>query len=180
MFLHDYPYVLGMLKLFFYKVIMRKKLEMHGAMRLNCKASFRTRKGSKIILQDHAHFAEGTLIRVTDQAYFSLGKNSGFNSYCVVTCRDKIEIGDNVIIGPFVTIHDHDHIFRTNKNFNEEGYQSAPIKIEDNVWIGGNVVILKGVTIGTGSVISAGCVISKNVPPHSIVYSKQILETKNI
>lgn len=180
MFLHRYPYVLGMLKLGFYKIIMRRGLQLSGIPRLSYKASFRTRKNSKIILKDHAHFAEGTLLRVTDNATFSLGKNSGFNSYCLITCRDRIQIGDNVIFGPFVTIHDHDHIFATTQNINEEGYTTAPIVIEDNVWIGGNVVILKGVTIGTGSVIAAGTIVTKDVPPHTIVYSKQNIVMKNI
>lgn len=180
MFLHNYPYALGILKLKFYKLIMGKSLEIHGSPRLSSKASFRIRKNSRIILSDHAHFAEGTLLRVTDNATFTLGKNSGFNSYCVITCRDKIQIGDNVLFGPFVTIHDHDHIFDTDKNINEEGYRTAPIIIEDNVWIGGNVVILKGVTIGTGSVIAAGAIVTKDVPPHTVVYSKQNLVMKDI
>ncbi|GBU05937.1 succinyltransferase-like protein [Faecalimonas umbilicata] len=179
-FLHNYPYVLGIFKLVFYKLFMGKNLEMHGKQRLSFKASFRTRKNSKIILQDHAHFAEGTLLRVTDNAIFKLGKNSGFNSYCVITCRDKIIIGDNVMFGPFVTIHDHDHIFDTDNNINEEGYKTAPIIIEDNVWIGGNVVILKGVTIGTGSVVAAGAIVTKDVPPYSVVYNKRNVVIKKL
>lgn len=180
MFLHKYTYALGILKLKFYKLIMGNSLDISGSPRLSSKASFRIRKNSKIILKNHAHFAEGTLLRVTDNAKFELGENSGFNSYCVITCRDKIQIGDNVLFGPFVTIHDHDHIFNTNRNINDEGYKTAPIIIEDNVWIGGNVVILKGVTIGTGSVIAAGAVITKDVPPHTVVYSKQNLVMKDI
>lgn len=180
MFLHRYLYILGMLKLIFYKLLMGNKLKIYGIPRLSLKASIRVRKNSHIILKDHAHFAEGTLLRVTDNATFSLGKNSGFNSYCVITCREKIEIGDNVIFGPFVTIHDHDHIYKTQKNFNEDGYKTKPIKIEDNVWVGGNVIILKGVTIGTGSVIAAGTIVTKDVPPHTMVYNKQNFVINNI
>lgn len=46
---------------------------------------------------------------------------------------------------------------------------SAPIVIGDHVWIGMNVIVLKGVTIGEGAVVSAGSVVTKDVPPHSLV-----------
>lgn len=49
-----------------------------------------------------------------------------------------------------------------------DDYSYAPVIIEKNVWIGENVVILKGVTIGEGSIIAASCVVTKNVPPFSL------------
>jgi acetyltransferase-like isoleucine patch superfamily enzyme len=48
-------------------------------------------------------------------------------------------------------------------------YENKPIVIEDNVWIGCNVIILKGVTIGAGSIVAAGSIVTKNVPADSIV-----------
>jgi acetyltransferase-like isoleucine patch superfamily enzyme len=62
------------------------------------------------------------------------------------------------MFGPFVTIHDHDHVYKNTELMKTSGYVTKPIVIEDNVWIGGNVVILKGVTIGSGSVIAAGTI----------------------
>ena len=168
---HTYPYVLGLIKLFIYKLFYGARLNIKGLPRLSGKASLRVRKNSRLELSDRSYIAEGTLIRVTQDAHFHLGKNSGFNSYCVITCRDKIHIGDDVICGPFVTIHDHEHDYHA-ENIKSSGYVSKPIVIEDNVWIGGNVVILKGVTIGTGSVIAAGSIVAKDVPPHTIVYNK--------
>lgn len=171
--LHRYTYILGILKLIIYKLIFLNKLKLNGLPKISHKASFRTRKKCKIILNKNSYFAEGTLLRVTDNAEFIIGKSSGFNSYCVITCRKKIIIGNNVMFGPFVTIHDHNHIYKTKKCMKNSGYECASIKIEDNVWIGGNVIILKGVTIGEGSVIGAGAIITKDVPPHTIIYSKQ-------
>ncbi len=180
MILHKYPLLLGLIKIFFYKLLMGKCLCIKGTPSFNFKASLRFRKNSKIELNNKSYFAEGTLLRVTENAKFSIGKNSGFNSYCVITCRDNIQIGDNVMFGPFCTLHDHDHIFRNTDNMKTSGYVTKPIIIEDNVWIGGNVVILKGVTIGEGSVIAAGSIITKDVPPHTIVYSKQNTVMKEI
>ena len=77
------------------------------------------------------------------------------------------------MFGPFVTLHDHDHVYKTKENMKTSGYITKPIIIEDDVWIGGNVVILKGVTIGKGSVIAAGTVVTKDIPPHTIIYNKR-------
>ena len=173
MFLHRYPYVLGIMKLYFYKVLMRGKLTIKGMTRFSSKASIRYRENSHITLNKGSYLAEGTLLRVTENADFYVGINSGFNSYCVITCRDKIHIGDNVMFGPFVTLHDHDHVYKTKENMKTSGYITKPIIIEDDVWIGGNVVILKGVTIGKGSVIAAGTVVTKDIPPHTIIYNKR-------
>lgn len=173
MFLHRYPYAIGYLKLWVYRLFMGKKLHLSGKPRLSSKASLRYRKNAKITLKNKAYLSEGTLVRVTENAAFTLGENSGFNSYCVVTCREKITIGDNVMFGPFCTIHDHDHIFRDTDMMKTSGYVSSPVVIEDNVWIGGNVTILKGVRIGSGSVIAAGTVVTKDVAPNTVLYEKK-------
>ena len=167
-----YRKIAGLIKLLIYKIFYGKQLKWTGIPSFSDRATIRVREGSKITMSNNSYFDIGTLLRLTQNAEFSIGKNSGFNSYCVITCQDKITIGDNVMFGPFVTIHDHDHVYKTDSLMKTSGYVTAPIIIEDNVWIGGNVVILKGVTIGTGSVIAAGTVITKDVPPHTIVRNK--------
>ncbi len=170
--LHHYPYILGFIKIAFYKILFGSHLKIRGIPRMSFRASLRRRKNSTIILNSRSYLAEGTLLRVTQNATFYLGKNSGFNSYCVITCRERITIGDNVMFGPFVTIHDHDHIYKTKDSMKTSGYITKPVVIEDDVWVGANVTILKGVTIGKGSVIAAGSVVVKNVPPNTIMYNK--------
>lgn len=172
--------VKGTLKVLIYKLCYGKKLKLNGLPSFSDKASLRVRKNSKIILNKRSYFDRGTLLRLTENAKFTIGKNSGFNSYCVITCRDSITIGDNVMFGPFVTIHDHDHVYKTEGQMKASGYVTKPIVIEDNVWIGGNVVILKGVTIGSGSVIAAGTIVNKDVPPNTIVYNKKEVIYKEI
>lgn len=173
---------LGYLKLIAYKIrfITKGKLIWTGIPRLHPAAHISMRKGATIELKNRSHFDRGTLLRVTKGAKFTLGENSGFNSYCVITCRDRIEIGNNVIIGPFVTFHDHDHDYREGGLYKDSGYKTAPIIIEDNVWIGGNVVILKGVRIGSGSVIAAGTVVTKDVPSNSVIMNNHNIKIKPI
>lgn len=172
--------ITGTLKLFAYKLLYGKRLRWTGLPRFDDSASIRVRKNSKITLSDRSYFDKGTLLRVTENAEFSMGKNSGFNSYCVITCREKITIGDNTMFGPFVTIHDHDHVYRTKECMKTSGYVSAPITIGNNVWIGGNVVILKGVTIGDGAVIAAGAIVTKDVPANTVLYNKREAVYKEI
>ena len=120
---------------------------------------------------------------------FSLGDYSVIESFaCINNAVGDVVIGDhtrvglhNTIIGP-VTIGNHvnlaqgitvtalNHIFTDpNKRIDEQGISTTPVVIEDDIWIGANAVILPGVTIGHHSVVAAGAVVTKNVPPHSLV-----------
>jgi len=99
-----------------------------------------------------------------------IGNNVGISDNCFIQVRGNISIGDDVIIGP------NSSIFSENHNFNdliipirEQGVTRKGVVIENNVWIGANVVILDGVKIGSGSIISAGSVVNKDVIKNSIV-----------
>lgn len=112
----------------------------------------------------------GSRINVNAGAELVLG--SGYmNHDCVIDCFSSIRIGQNVVISERVVIRDSDNHFITWRggNCNEDKPMSAPIVIGDHVWIGMNVIVLKGVTIGEGVVVSAGSVVTKDVPPHSLV-----------
>ncbi len=81
-----------------------------------------------------------------------------------------IRIGNNVRIAPFVQMIAANHRFSdVSRPIVEQGLEPAPIVIEDDVWIAGRVVITAGVTIGTGSVLAAGAVVIRDVPPFSLV-----------
>lgn len=120
---------------------------------------------------------------------FSLGKRSVIESFsCINNAVGDVLIGDhtrigihNTIIGP-VTIGNHvnlaqgitvtalNHNFSDlNKRIDEQGISTLPVTISDDVWIGANAVILPGVTIGQHAVVAAGAVVTKDVPPYSIV-----------
>ena len=101
--------------------------------------------------------------------YTSIPKGSVF--YCT---EAPLTIGKKVIFGPRPTIITGDHridvvgkyIMDSNDKLSEN---DAPVVIEDDVWTGANVTILKGVTIGHGSVVAAGAVVTKSCPPYSII-----------
>ncbi len=106
----------------------------------------------------------------SSQAVISVGDDCGFTG-SVLVAVERIEVGNRVVVGANVTIADTDfHPLSARdraRNFN--GGQYAPIRIEDDVFIGMNSIVLKGVTIGRGSVVGAGSVVAKDVPPETIV-----------
>ena len=120
---------------------------------------------------------------------FSLGDYSVVESFaCINNAVGDVVIGDhtriglhNTIIGPVeigshvnlaqgITVTALNHNFSdTNKRIDEQGVSTNPVTIEDDVWVGANAVILPGVTIGEHCVVAAGAVVTKDVPPHSLV-----------
>lgn len=89
---------------------------------------------------------------------------------------NNISIGTGTIFGENVKVYDHNHIYENiDMPIKLQGYSTAPIHIGKHCWIGSNVTILKGVTIGDNSVIGAGCVIYKDVPANYVVVNKQEL-----
>ena len=86
------------------------------------------------------------------------------------TIIGPVEIGNNVNLAQGITVTALNHNFRdTNKRIDEQGVSTNPVTIEDDVWVGANAVILPGVTIGEHCVVAAGAVVTKDVPPHSLV-----------
>ncbi len=95
----------------------------------------------------------------------SIGANSRINRDCMIDVRGGVTIGDNVSISPQVAISTAAHS-AADPGFRVE---IRPVTIEDNVWIGMRAMILGGVTLGRGSVVAAGAVVTKDVPPLTIV-----------
>lgn len=85
-----------------------------------------------------------------------------------------IELRDKVMLGPNVSLIAGDHVFDIPGRYMAEIHEKrstddVPIVIEEDVWIGANATVLKGVTVGRGSVIAAGAVVTKTVEPYSII-----------
>lgn len=94
-----------------------------------------------------------------------VGKNFFSNYHCVMLDNGGITIGDNVMFAPNVSLYTVGHPLDAELR-NTGWEQTKPITIGNNVWIGGNVVILPGVTIGDNVVVGAGSVVSKDIPPN--------------
>jgi maltose O-acetyltransferase len=95
----------------------------------------------------------------------SFGRNARVNRRCTLDVRGGLTVGANASISPEVVILTASH----RVNDPEFPVETRPVVIEDNVWIGTRAVILPGVTLGRGCVVSAGAVVTRDVPPLAMV-----------
>ena len=111
-----------------------------------------------------------TSLNCFNGATIIIGNNVGI-SHTAISAMEKVEIGDNVLIGSNCMIADTDfHPIDTEKRIANDrtAIKTAPIKIENNVFIGARSIILKGVTIGENSIVGAGSVVTKTIPANEI------------
>ena len=128
-------------------------------------------------IDDRAHFIVGTnvICRNFENFHVSSGKvilHDGvfINNSCSFNCMERIEIGAGTMMGEGVRFYDHDHIY-TAETIEKWQWTTAPIRVGRDCWIGSNVTILKGVTIGDNTIIGAGCLIRNDIPSNSVVYN---------
>lgn len=125
----------------------------------------------------------GSLEIQRQNGQIEIGSNCYVGDHTRIWAAESINIGNNVLIAHNVNIFDNDthptnyierrddaeNIIFRGKRMNYPSLCSKPIEIEDDVWVGCNSIILKGVTIGSCSIVAAGSVVTKNVPPNTMV-----------
>lgn len=135
-----------------------------------------------IFIDDNAAIKEGARIcSCNENAIIKIGKNTTIGYHNFIYCSEKIIIGDDCLIAPFVYIVDSNHQIKRDRKINEQPNVTSPIIIGNDVWIASHVTILQGVTIGDGAVIAANSLVNKDVPPYTIVGgspAKKISERK--
>lgn len=140
-----------------------------------------TEEGAGIFIGHHCDIL-GRISTGTPNAKVTIGDYTTIRYDSVVGAVEKIEIGNHVIISNHVTIYDNNNhptdpeqrIKMTESGFYSELWnwkysEHKPVKICDNVWIGQYATVLKGVTIGEGSVVGCNSVVTKDVPPYTVV-----------
>lgn len=128
------------------------------------------RFAKNISIEENVVIKEGVRIcSCNNRAKISIGKNTTVGFHNFYFASDKIEIGDNCLIAPFVYIVDSDHQAKKKVLINQQPNTTSPVIIGSDVWIASNVTILKGVRIGNGVIIAANSVVNKNVDSYMIV-----------
>lgn len=126
-------------------------------------ASIVIEKNADVEIGDFTGYA-GSRLLVGEGATFKV-KDAYMNYNSVIECKNHIEIGEHCLIGERVKISDSN-----NHSLNYEGFKkSAPVIIGNHVWICNDSIILSGVKIGSGSVVAAGSVVTKDVPNNTVV-----------
>ena len=144
----------------------------NGILNIGVKKNRKSKAETRLFMDTNARlnikgsrsFMYNSDIQVFKDAELSFGSGN-CNSGLQIVCAEKISIGKETYIGRDVWIRDNNG----GHTIVQAGYtNSAPVIIGDFCWIGSNVVIMKGVTIGEGSVIAANSVVMSNIPPHSL------------
>ena len=105
----------------------------------------------------------------TTEARLRFGNHVQVSPNVHFNIQDQISVGDHTMIAAGCKFIDHDHGFSSrNEPMSRQHVISEPITIGNDVWIGANAVILKGVSIGDGAIVAAGAVVRSNIPPYQI------------
>ncbi|MDA8964590.1 acyltransferase [bacterium] len=128
----------------------------------NMKGVFRIYRGGNVLIRGNVRIARSSRVYVAGR--LEVGQGTYINSDTMLFVRERVRIGEECAISWGCQICDDDfHCVVPNTS------SSAPIVIGDRVWIGSNVSVLKGVTIGDGAIVAAGSVVAKDVPPTTLV-----------
>ncbi len=128
-----------------------------------------------IVIGENTIVMHGAVLHVYNfrslpKAGIRIGKDSLVGEYSVIRGQGGVEIGDRVYTSPFTQVIAVNHVFDDpERPFIEQGITAQGIVIEDDVWVGAGAVINDGVRVGKGAVVAAGAVVTKDVPPHTVV-----------
>lgn len=163
-------YISFVLRFYHYKLLYPNSISWNRSVRLGKRFFLRLDSPhSKLSIGEEFVCRNNCNLLLVGDAQVRIGDRVFFNNSVSINALLKIEIGSRTIIGENVKFYDHDHKYTSNEIFPND-FVKAPIVIEENCWIGSNVIVLKGVTIGKNSLIGAGCIIHKNIPENSLVH----------
>ncbi len=137
---------------------------------INCLTHQGIRLGDRVSIGKYAIIRPSNIYGGPIGEGLVVGNHSNIGPYNYIGCSGKITIGNNVMLGPRVSIYAENHVFdNPDLTIKEQGVQKMDVVIEDDCWIASNVVITAGVTIGKGSVVAAGAVVTESIPPYAVV-----------
>jgi acetyltransferase-like isoleucine patch superfamily enzyme len=128
-----------------------------------------------IVIGDRTIVMHGAVLHVYNfrelpNSGITIGKDCLIGEYSIIRGQGGVNIGDRVYTSPYTQIIAVNHVFdNPDHPFIDQGITAEGIIIEDDVWLGAGAIITDGVRIGKGAVVAAGGVVTKDVPPHSVV-----------
>lgn len=145
------------------KVFLGNDVELCRNVTINCWV-----EKSKLTINSGATIERGIIIQ-TLSGHIFIGANTYLGPYICLAGPGNISIGENVLIGAHSGIFANNHVFDdVSKPINQQPLTCTGITIEDDCWLGSGVRVMDGVTIGRGSVIGGGAVVTKDIPPLSV------------
>jgi len=134
-------------------------------------SDLRFRFYSTRLLEGSGRFSSRTGLSIPCPENVWIGDDVGFNEFVILNACNggEIRIGNHSLVGPFVLMRAADHAYADRAvRINRQGHHAGRIILEEDCWIGGHVAITRDVTIGKGSIIGAGSVVTTDIPPFSV------------
>ena len=129
------------------------------------------RNWSDVLLEENVALDRGVVLIASGAARpgkIKIGAGTYVNRYTIFDAHQQLEIGRECMIGPHCYFTDGNHGTAQGVPVNRQPMNTAPLIVEDHVWIGSHAVILSGVRIGRGAVIGAGSVVTSDIPANAI------------
>jgi acetyltransferase-like isoleucine patch superfamily enzyme len=153
-----------------------RKLRLQSLPFCRCYGTGRIEIGDNVTIlntlyQNTAGIVHKTVLIAGDRAILRIGNDVGISG-AILDARDSISIGDRCMLGANCSVFSSDYHAlhpRDRHDRTSGAVRTAPVTLENDVWIGANAVVLKGVTIGAASIVAAGSVVTKSVPPGVVV-----------
>lgn len=148
------------------KMCFGQRIDIHLKNSIRGRIHVELRGKSKMSIGSFLMMRGPLYLKCVEDASIEIGNECFFNNNCSITAAEQIVIGNQCKFANNLVIIDHDHAIG-------DGHATAklvskPVRIENNVWVGANCTILKGVNIGEGAIIAAGAVVTKDIPAYSI------------
>ena len=141
----------------------------------------RNRENGKIIVENYVVFDSDARIVSAKNGIIKIGESSAIGPNTIINGGGNVTIGKKVVFAKNISINANDHEHKRFMNIRDQGFAYADVIIEDDVWLGANVCVNKGVIIRKGSVVGANAVVTKSTDQYSInvgIPSKKISERK--
>ena len=144
-----------------------------------------TKAGNGIVIKHNAEFwlTDDAVLEVGDggtiqnYVFFQLtkpnpkvyiGNHTVIGRHCMITAKNLIRLGDNVLMGAYVQVIDHNHGFRAGQNIRDQKAEIGEVVIGNDVWIGAGAKVLMNCHIGDGAIIGSNAVVTGDIPPNAI------------
>lgn len=161
-----------------YKIYFKNKIQLSVINSVKGKLKITLNKKSKLFIGEFLMIKGPVYFECERNAILKIGNHCFFNRNCSITSNKSIQIGNNCMFANNLVIVDHDH--KVIDDIPSVELVSNEIIIGNNVWVGANVTILKGVKIGNNTIIAAGAVVNKNCDPYSVYAGIPARKVKNL
>lgn len=146
------------------------RLKIGDGVELRRNVEIRVHGTSETLIGNKVRIDRGVRILSANESKITIADGARIGLYSVLNGGDSISIGKKSLVSGFVYLQTSMHGYANkHSSVQDQGYDHAPVVLEEDVWLGTHVVILPGVVVGTGSVVGSNAVVNRSVVPHTVV-----------